>query len=340
MTKQKPLIVGIDPGNTSAVAAIDLKGEIQLLESGRHFSPDQIIQTIIKVGKPVIITTDKQKIPSKVEKIANNLGTHKHTPSKDLSQEKKQKLGMGANNHELDAVAAAKNAYNQHQKQINKIEKYNKKINLDKATIAKKYFNGKPLTQIKKEDQRTEKTREEHKETEKIQEKQQEKSKHQKILQRKERKIENLKEQLEQKQKDLENTRNEKQDYKEKYVREKENNKKEVLKEQEISKKDAKIKEKNQRITELKKQLTQTQKQNKKYREAIEKIYKQNYQILPIEEKTQKQEDIKTVTEKQENAKKPETYQIDNLQGIKLEKYFISSEEPEEDLEKILNKYK
>jgi len=90
---KKPLIVGVDPGSTSAVAAVDLECEIELLESGKNFPPREIIQRIIKVGKPVVLASDKGKTPSKVSKISSSLGAKLFEPEEDLSQKKEERTG-------------------------------------------------------------------------------------------------------------------------------------------------------------------------------------------------------------------------------------------------------
>ena len=120
---REPLIVGIDPGNTTAVAALNFEGELVLLESRLEFSRNEIIETLIETGRPIIIGCDKQKMPSGVEKIASSLGAKKFSPEKDLSVERKEELGEGENSHEKDASAAARHAYRNYSKQIRKINR-------------------------------------------------------------------------------------------------------------------------------------------------------------------------------------------------------------------------
>lgn len=137
---KEPLIIGIDPGNTTAVAAINLDGELELLESRLEFSHDEIIQELISAGYPLVIAADKEEIPSTVEKIASSVGAQRFTPENDLSQSRKNQLGRGDNSHEKDAYASAIHAYKRMSKQIRKINQKSEMREKEKLDIAKKHF--------------------------------------------------------------------------------------------------------------------------------------------------------------------------------------------------------
>lgn len=137
----KALIVGVDPGSTSAVAALNLEGELVLLESDKEFPPREIIQRLIEVGHPVVLASDTQKMPSTVEKIASSLGAKKFEPDEDLDSSRKKQLGKGTNSHEIDAVASAVYAYNNLQRKIQKIKKSARESNEKQANIAQSYFS-------------------------------------------------------------------------------------------------------------------------------------------------------------------------------------------------------
>lgn len=139
----KPIIVGIDPGATSAVAAYNLEGELVMLESRKEFAQEEIIQEIIQTGKPVVISCDKEKMPSTVEKIASSLGAQRFEPEEDLNQPKKQELGTGENSHEIDASASAQHAYNQMRRGIRKIGELSEKTGRSREEVAEMYFAGK-----------------------------------------------------------------------------------------------------------------------------------------------------------------------------------------------------
>lgn len=138
---RKALIVGIDPGNTSAVAALNLDGEIELLESRREFPQEHIIEEIIQIGKPVVIASDREQLPSSVEKIAQSLGSEKFSPEEDLGSQKKKQLGEGDNSHEIDASASAKHAFNMLSRNIRKIHQLAEREQIDREKIARDYFS-------------------------------------------------------------------------------------------------------------------------------------------------------------------------------------------------------
>ncbi len=138
---KKPLVVGIDPGNTSAVAALDLEGELVFLESRKEFSRPEIIERIIEEGHPVIVSCDKEEMPSNVEKIASSLGATRFEPEEDLPVQRKEELGIGDNSHEKDAHASALHAYKSLSKQFRKINKRSREKGVRKWDVAKDHFS-------------------------------------------------------------------------------------------------------------------------------------------------------------------------------------------------------
>lgn len=138
---KEPLIVGIDPGNTSAIAALDLDGELIILESQLEFAPEEIIQRLIEEGKPVVVSCDKKQMPSTVDKIASSLGAEKFIPEQDLSRDRKRKLGKGENSHEKDAHASAMHAFKNLRKQVRKINEKSEKEGVERHKIAREYIS-------------------------------------------------------------------------------------------------------------------------------------------------------------------------------------------------------
>ena len=67
--KPRYLIVGIDPGTTTAVAAVDLDGNLLHLGSSRQMSMGDVVESLYRVGKPIIVASDVQEMPHSVEKI-------------------------------------------------------------------------------------------------------------------------------------------------------------------------------------------------------------------------------------------------------------------------------
>ncbi|MFP4116208.1 MAG: DUF460 domain-containing protein [Candidatus Aenigmatarchaeota archaeon] len=126
-------IVGIDPGSTSAIAILDLRGNLQRLESEKHMGKERIIRVVSSECKPVLITSDKGKMPSGVEEIASNFGAETFVPGEDLSIRGKKELTREydfANLHERDALAAALNAYNSFKNKFDNIEARMDELNL------------------------------------------------------------------------------------------------------------------------------------------------------------------------------------------------------------------
>jgi predicted RNase H-like nuclease (RuvC/YqgF family) len=113
---QRPrhLIVGIDPGTTTAYAAVDLDGNVVHIGSSRQFSMADSIEALYRIGKPLVIASDVQQMPFSVEKIRRAFQAVGFTPRVDRTVEEKQELTKGyayANVHERDALAAALDAF-------------------------------------------------------------------------------------------------------------------------------------------------------------------------------------------------------------------------------------
>jgi predicted RNase H-like nuclease (RuvC/YqgF family) len=115
--KPRYLIVGIDPGTTTAAAALDLDGNILLLQSSRQMNMGDVIESLYRVGKPLIVASDVQEMPYTVEKIRRAFSAIAYTPKQDVSVETKIELTAPypyANDHERDALSAALDAYRQY----------------------------------------------------------------------------------------------------------------------------------------------------------------------------------------------------------------------------------
>jgi hypothetical protein len=116
--KPRYLIVGIDPGTTTAIAALDLDGNLMHLESSRQMNMSGVIEALYRVGKPLVVASDVQEMPYSVEKIRRAFSAVSYTPRQDTSVEAKLELTAGfpyANVHERDALSAALDAYLQYQ---------------------------------------------------------------------------------------------------------------------------------------------------------------------------------------------------------------------------------
>lgn len=131
----KPLaILGLDPGTTSAYAALDLNGKLLKSNSGKEFTLSQIIAEIIEFCQPVIASTDKSRIPSFVEEFARKMGAVIVFPKEDMKKEEKHQLvGVGyKGDHEEDALAAALFAYRTYFSRLVKIRKFVRENQLER----------------------------------------------------------------------------------------------------------------------------------------------------------------------------------------------------------------
>ena len=108
------VIVGIDPGTTLGIAIVDLSGKLLALRSSRQMSLADATSFIASIGRPVVIASDVNPMPFSVEKIRRSFHAVPYTPNHDLSVEAKYALTKEdnyANDHERDALSAARAAY-------------------------------------------------------------------------------------------------------------------------------------------------------------------------------------------------------------------------------------
>ena len=115
--KPRYLIVGIDPGTTTAVAALDLDGNLLHLASSRQMNMGDVVESLYRVGKPLIIASDVQEMPYSVEKVRRAFSAVAYTPKQDVSVETKVELTSAfsyENDHERDALSAALDAFRQY----------------------------------------------------------------------------------------------------------------------------------------------------------------------------------------------------------------------------------
>jgi hypothetical protein len=114
--KPRFLIVGIDPGTTTAIAALDLDGNLLHLSSSRQTSMSDVVESLYQIGKPLIIASDVHDMPFSVEKIRRAFNAVGFTPKADMSVESKIDITAPyqyVNDHERDALSAALEAYRQ-----------------------------------------------------------------------------------------------------------------------------------------------------------------------------------------------------------------------------------
>jgi uncharacterized protein len=88
-SKKRNIIVGVDPGTTVGIAALDLDGSLVELKSSRHMSINDWIEEISAIGKPVLIASDVAHMPSSVDKIRRSFHAAGYNPPEDRTQEEK-----------------------------------------------------------------------------------------------------------------------------------------------------------------------------------------------------------------------------------------------------------
>lgn len=130
MGDRKLLIVGIDPGITTAYAVLDIEGKLLKSNSSKQFGLNQIISETTELGKVVLVGTDKSKIPNLVYLFAAKLGARAAVPGEDLKVDEKRKMASGfkaEDIHQADALAAALFAFKSTKPLLDKIDLYSKK---------------------------------------------------------------------------------------------------------------------------------------------------------------------------------------------------------------------
>lgn len=121
------LVVGIDPGTTTAYALLDVHGNVVELRSAKELSVDSLISKITKIGIPVCVGCDKAKAPAFVERFAVQVNARLFAPPEDLRVDEKRKLTKGLpfkNAHEMDALASAIIAFNRVESLFRRIDKF------------------------------------------------------------------------------------------------------------------------------------------------------------------------------------------------------------------------
>jgi hypothetical protein len=247
----KPLIVGVDIGVTTGLAIYDSNRNLLYVGSKRNISIDNLIREISFYGKPLIIATDKKRIPQPVSKIAASFNCKTFNPDHDLTVEEKDEIVRIPikDIHEKDALAAATFAYKYFAPQFNNIDRNLESMGLSQyrdrvkeMIISKEAKNiAEAIEKIRPREEKVEKTPEVVKEVflnwrERAKELERK-------LKEAERSYEILKtysEKIEDKIKDLER---QKQEYIEEEIKKNEEARKNVIREKEIKTRDILIKQ-------------------------------------------------------------------------------------------------
>lgn len=148
--KRDYIIVGIDPGTTTAIAVLTLDGELRMLHSSRTISIPEVIELIAEQGRPLVIASDVFPTPNAVEKIRRAFNAVASSPFDVLSAEDKIEFATPygySNNHERDAIAAAVSFY---RKNKNKFEQIRKRIppGIDAGEVIAQVVRGKSVEAV------------------------------------------------------------------------------------------------------------------------------------------------------------------------------------------------
>src|SRR5665811_132423 len=148
--KRDYIIVGVDPGTTTAIAVLTLDGELRMLHSSRTISIPEVIEMIAEQGRPLVIASDVFPTPNAVEKIRRAFNAVSSSPFEVLSAQSKIEFATPygySNNHERDAIAAAVSFF---RKNKNKLEQIRKKIpqGMDAGEVIAQVVRGKSMEAV------------------------------------------------------------------------------------------------------------------------------------------------------------------------------------------------
>ncbi|MHC1625401.1 MAG: DUF460 domain-containing protein [Methermicoccaceae archaeon] len=124
LQERRYVIVGIDPGTTVGIAALNLSGVPVEVFSKRGMSQADATRHILSTGTPVLIASDVFPPPRTVQKLASAFQVE--CVGNQLSVDEKRRLASmydPANDHERDALAAALSAYKHYAPRIKKAER-------------------------------------------------------------------------------------------------------------------------------------------------------------------------------------------------------------------------
>jgi len=325
----QPLIVGVDPGSTSAVAMINFEGELVALESGKNFPPSDMITEIVEIGKAIVVTSDKAETPSKVEKLSNSVGAHTFELEKDLSQDRKRELGEGENSHERDASAAAIYAYKHLRDNIKKIKRISKEEDIELEELAKRYFE--PGKELLPEE-----------ENEKEENAQKQRNPFREKAEKLEEKVETLEQRIEELEEKVQLKEQQRREMQSKYDKLKAGKTEEAIEDDEIKKREEKIGLKDEKITKLEEKLKNSRIREKQYQKAFELI-EEGAEIIPLAEDLNPGETPFVTKSKgfrdKMRSKGEKVYHVDEVEGVELGDKFVLSN-INEDAQDIIQRYR
>jgi predicted RNase H-like nuclease (RuvC/YqgF family) len=118
------VLVGIDPGTTTAAAVVSLDGEVLDVFSTRTADTAGVIEWLVERGRPVVVAADVEPMPETVEKFRRSFDAAGWEPDADLPVDEKLHRTRDHtydNDHERDAMAAALFAFDAFEDQFGRI---------------------------------------------------------------------------------------------------------------------------------------------------------------------------------------------------------------------------
>jgi hypothetical protein len=118
------VVVGIDPGTTTAAAVVGLDGSVLDVFSTRTADTADVIEWLIERGRPLLVAADVTPMPETVEKFRRSFDAAGWTPPSDLPVDEKLHRTRDVeydNDHERDALAAALFAVDDHEEQFRRV---------------------------------------------------------------------------------------------------------------------------------------------------------------------------------------------------------------------------
>jgi hypothetical protein len=143
---KRHLIVGVDPGMVTGLAAIDMNGRVLGLTSGRGITRGEMTRWVRELGKATAIASDVSPPPALVVKLASSHGAILYVPEVSLKTSDKKALVEHASNeqgimaedtHQRAALAAALKAFASYRNKLEQagshVRKEGKPADLDKV---------------------------------------------------------------------------------------------------------------------------------------------------------------------------------------------------------------
>jgi predicted RNase H-like nuclease (RuvC/YqgF family) len=122
--RRDPVVVGVDPGTTTAAAVVGLDGTVLDRVSTRTADTADLIEWIVDRGRPVVVAADVTPMPETVDQVRRSFDAAGWTPDRDLPVDEKQhrtrEVGYD-DDHQRDAAAAALSAFDDHADQFDRV---------------------------------------------------------------------------------------------------------------------------------------------------------------------------------------------------------------------------